>query len=559
MLYPETKTRVIYDITQVGLLLWVMYVVPLRIAFGEQPPVFSSGFWMDVFVDLMLLLDLVIQMFTYYVDGRTGHWIHNPKKIRARYFRGWFWVDLLAVVPIDHILRIMHAMDETITDSRAFRILRLARLFRYLRLFKLLNTKRITKVVQNYRELVGLSSMALDYAFKLIVMFLAILCFNHLAGCMWIFIGRSYSGHVPDGLRALVDEGEVFVKPELHIGWWDELYGPKAQLNITVTEWEQYVDAIYFSMVTITSVGYGDITPENHHEKFFCYWLLFVTCFTYSYLIGIFADIVSNSRSDSNIFERKMRSVFEFLDHVDCPRDLQGHIQNFYAARYPRKTLFDEGMIYNELPTKFSQRLVLHRFSSTIQRVPLFRNIEPECTVMICRQLRTFTANKGDTIIAKNEPNSELFIMVRGYANGTDGYIETNYRHGDFFGELEFVGLGTQSTSTVMAMEFCSLYGLRYVDLLDTLKVFPDLKNRLYLYAQQRKEAMDAVRGDRSPSHRSSPRVGDLLHTGGAADNHSNVVEGAEYLKSAGRANMEGLLLDLLAKKKIKMSDLQKL
>eukprot|EP01048_Picozoa_sp_COSAG05_P030623 COSAG05_NODE_10745_length_548_cov_1.349666_1_plen_182_part_11 len=98
LLYPESKTRVSFDIFQVGLLIWVLYVVPMRIAFAKQPALFSAGFWMDVFVDVMLVLDLIIQMYTYYQDGRTGHWVHNGQKIRARYFRGWFWVDFLAVI-----------------------------------------------------------------------------------------------------------------------------------------------------------------------------------------------------------------------------------------------------------------------------------------------------------------------------------------------------------------------------------------------------------------------------------------------------------------------------
>ena len=100
-----------------------------------------------------------------------------------------------------------------------------------------------------------------------------------------------------------------------------------------------------------------------------------------AYIIGIFADVVSNRRSDTNQFERKMRSVFGFLDHIDCPKDLREQVKIFYSSRYPRKTLFDEEEIYNELPSKFAQRLVLHRFERTIKHVPFFRNACAEVTM----------------------------------------------------------------------------------------------------------------------------------------------------------------------------------
>ena len=47
-------------------------------------------------------------------------------------------------------------------------------------------------------------------------------------------------------------------------------------------------------------------------------------------------------------------------------------------SRYPRKTLFDEDMIYREIPPKFSKQLVLHRFERTVHHVPFFRGCSDE-------------------------------------------------------------------------------------------------------------------------------------------------------------------------------------
>ena len=79
-----------------------------------------------------------------------------------------------------------------------------------------------------------------------------------------------------------------------------------------------------------------------------------------------------------------MRSVFEFLNYVDCPKALKADIKMFYDHRYPRKTLFDERMVYSELPPKFMKRLVLHRFEKTVHFVPFFRACSDECIVAIC-------------------------------------------------------------------------------------------------------------------------------------------------------------------------------
>ena len=66
--------------------------------------------------------------------------------------------------------------------------------------------------------------------------------------------------------------------------------------------------------MTMTSVGYGDITTGNIDEKNFLYGMMFVTAFVYAYIIGVFSDIVASRRADRNTFDMKMRSVFEFLN-----------------------------------------------------------------------------------------------------------------------------------------------------------------------------------------------------------------------------------------------------
>lgn len=44
-----------------------------------------------------------------------------------------------------------------------------------------------------------------------------------------------------------------------------------------------YIDAMYYTLVTITSIGYGDITPRSQTSKFICIIqiLLFWTAINY--------------------------------------------------------------------------------------------------------------------------------------------------------------------------------------------------------------------------------------------------------------------------------------
>jgi hypothetical protein len=54
----------------------------------------------------------------------------------------------------------------------------------------------------------------------------------------------------------------------------------------------------------------------------------------------------------------------------------------------------------------------------------------------------------------KGDSNRELFVVEHGKAIGTDANIVTTYVPGDFFGELEFIGIGDVSNAHMCVCVF---------------------------------------------------------------------------------------------------------
>ena len=55
--------------------------------------------------------------------------------------------------------------------------------------------------------------------------------------------------------------------------WLDEtypIYGVHESATWKTSMLQQYLSALYWAITTLTSVGYGDITPQNDWELLFC-------------------------------------------------------------------------------------------------------------------------------------------------------------------------------------------------------------------------------------------------------------------------------------------------
>ena len=67
-----------------------------------------------------------------------------------------------------------------------------------------------------------------------------------------------------------------------------------------------YLVGLYFVATTVTTVGYGDITPMNTTERCFCTLLMFIGVITFSYTTGSIGSMIANADSANAKLQDKL-------------------------------------------------------------------------------------------------------------------------------------------------------------------------------------------------------------------------------------------------------------
>lgn len=559
ILHPDTNTRGLYDFAQLLIMIWLGYMLPTRLAFNKSATG-AIEVALDLVIDASVWVDMYMQMRMCSYDKKTKKLIHDPAKIRKDYLRSWFLIDFFSVVPADQVLLAVGTMlsENTSSDtsmklgldlielSVSVRLMRLLRLVRLLKLKDLLNLDKIIHSLYIFTHHFGITKLQLAFYFRLFFLVALIVSSGHFLGCIWLMLGRhnvlqmvnpegwmvsAYEqdtvNHTKDFVACTGDGFDAIAWNLKHGQACQNLGGPSHACvpippqapydvdcswimdraesaggtgnskGVGASESEQYLSAFYFSLVTVTTVGYGDILPDTPAEKQFVILCIITGAFLYAYVIGDFTLLLTNLSQERDEYDSKMRSVNDLLSYIEAPPELRQKVQNYYDFKYRNKEGKSE--LIEELPTPIQDALIQHRYGRLIARVPFFATLTPRAVVELCMQLKSFTVPPRDSIMRQGEWNDELLILSKGAAKTQDrdkaGRF-TSYEVGSFWGELQFLGLERQRTLTVVATTYCEVASLA-PGCVDKLKYGIQVNQRLEAYAAVRQSVeLSIARGE---------------------------------------------------------------
>ena len=65
---------------------------------------------------------------------------------------------------------------------------------------------------------------------------------------------------------------------------------------------DRYINSIYWAVITMITVGYGDISPQNSIEKVFVCLMSMLCCFVFAYALNHIGSIIEGLQSSGKIF-----------------------------------------------------------------------------------------------------------------------------------------------------------------------------------------------------------------------------------------------------------------
>jgi len=474
IILPYNSYKRFFDFIIAVVILYTSVIIPYKITFIECNSTYELV--IENIIKFLLFWDLIMNFFTAYIDG-DNKLIFDRKKIAINYLKSWFLIDLISLLPlwvpfdnpkcsheINTFLHENHTHRNYNHDpniSKKFMIFNSIRLFR---LLKMLNKKRNIKSLSKY---IGENLKITGNIEKLFYFSFLFLLFNHLGACFWYYLSRLQ---------------------DLSSQTWVVRFG-----SIDASNFELYTISFYWTLMTITTVGYGDINAKTEIERLYACFIMCFGIMMYSFAIGSMGAILESINTKGIELKQKLQILASIKKEFGLSNEIYHRVCKVIKHDQNKK-LNDKVDFLQSLPNNLKIEMSGLIYDEIFHRLYFFTDQPLEFFAYVVPMLKPIKFSKRDYLYKIEDTIDEIYLVAKGTISFCldEVYLETEIKEikkYNNFGEIEMCLNEKLDYNIKVKSRNCELYVLKknnFLSLSVNYKEFFDsfMRRSLVLYSR---------------------------------------------------------------------------
>ncbi|XP_075076036.1 potassium channel KAT3-like [Nicotiana tabacum] len=350
---------------------------------------------LDIVVDASFAIDILLTFFVAYSDKSTYLLVDDHKKIAFRYvIHLGFPMDVASTVPFQTIFRIFDGKKQ---GEDVFGFLNLLRLWRL---------RRVNKFFSRLEKDIRFSYFWTRFC-KLICMTLFAV---HSVGCLYYWLATHYHTAENTWIGSNVTN---FQERSISLG---------------------YTYSMYWSVATLTTVGYGDLRAHNTGEKIFSIFYMFFNIGLTAYLIGNMTNLIVHGIARTFAMRDAINKTVRYASKNILPEGIKEQVLAHLTLKFRTAELQQEEVI-GDLPKAIRCSIAQYLFHTTLENTYLLKGVSEDFLVQLVSEIKAEYFPPKVDIVIQNDIPTDFYIVVSGavevvtYKNGMEQVVRISHHH----------------------------------------------------------------------------------------------------------------------------------
>jgi len=361
------------------IVLYSAIFTPYNLAFSDS---YTESVF-DIIIDILFGVDLVLNFFCAYYDSEENL-VKSRRKIVTTYLKGWFIIDFISIFPFYLFINSSSANITKLTRlSKLPKLYKLVKLTKLLRITKMSKKGSVSSLAKIFLEKFKINANVE----KLIFFLMAFILLSHLSTCIWYFVAK---------IENLSPDSWV-----VRLGYIDS------------SNFQIYILSFYWTLMTVTTVGYGDVSAGTTPERIYNLFIMSFGVLMYSFAIGSLSSIVATMDAKNEEMNQKLQILTGIKKEYNLDKDLYDKVRKVIKFDLSRNQK-DKMEFLQELPNKLRIELSQIMHDKVVQSLYFFKEQPSDFFAYVAPLLKPVKFSQNDFLYKEEDIIDEMYFVIKG-------------------------------------------------------------------------------------------------------------------------------------------------
>lgn len=181
-----------------------------------------------------------------------------------------------------------------------------------------------------------------------------------------------------------------------------------------VSKAERYVTALYLAAMTVSTVGYGDVPPQNLWERLYLVFGTMIGGGIFAYVTGNVCQVMASMNVRETEFQTMMDAVNRFIEEAYLSDELAERLRKYVRYKQSASNIKDWKKTLDELSPALRGEVAMELNATQLENVPFFKVCSEEMLIELSFLLVHLTFPPMENIIRAGEQPDVMYVIKRG-------------------------------------------------------------------------------------------------------------------------------------------------